>query len=227
MRTTFHQQLTTLHARLVSLGDLVGAQLDGALAALASGDAAAADLVVQRDQQVNQESAAIEWELLRTMARQAPVAGDLRLVAGLLHVNEHLERMGDLCANVARAVPKLLERPPPAEVHATLAEMGARAREVVAAALACFADHDGAAAERLPAADAAVDQLNDRVFRQIEQTTDPRAAAWATRVVLLARFLERLGDQAVDIGEQVCFIVTGEIRDLLPPKAARTTTAHG
>jgi phosphate transport system protein len=224
MRAAFDQELTELHASLVALGRLVQAQLDHAMAALATGDTDAAQGIVGRDQQLNQQSAEVEWELLRTLARQAPVASDLRLVAGLLHVNEHLERMGDLCANVARAIPELERRPPPSEVRATLLEMGARVSRVVTAALACFADHDVAAAEQLPTLDAAVDRLNDRIFRQLEQTTDPTAVAWATRVVLVARFLERLGDQAVDVGEQVCFIVTGEVRELLPPKAARTST---
>jgi phosphate transport system protein len=144
-------------------------------------------------------------------------SSDLRLVAGLLHVNEHLERMGDLCVNLARAMPELVERRPPAEVQATLTQMGAAVRRVVQAALACFGDSDSAAAERLPALDATVDQL--------EQITDTTAVARATRLVLVARFLERLGDQAVDVGEQVCFIVTGEVRELQPPKAARTPTS--
>jgi phosphate transport system protein len=95
----------------------------------------------------------------------------------------------------------------------------------VHAALACLADSDSAAAERLPALDATVDQLNDHIFGQLEQITDPAAVAWATRLVLVARFLERLGDQAVDIAEQVCFIATGEVRELQPPKAARTPTS--
>jgi phosphate transport system protein len=144
-------------------------------------------------------------------------SSDLRLVAGLLHVNEHLERMGDLCVNLARAMPELVERRPPAEVQATLTQMGAAVRRVVQAALACFGDSDSAAAERLPALDATVDQL--------EQITDTTAVARATRLVLVARFLERLGDQAVDVGEQVCFIVTGEVRELQPPKAVRTPTS--
>jgi phosphate transport system protein len=162
---------------------------------------------------------------LRTLACQAPVASDLRLVAGLLHVNEHLERMGDLCVNLARAMPELVERPPPAEVQATMTQMDEAVRRVVQAALTYFGDSDSAAAERLPALDATVDQLNNRIFAQLEQITDPTAVAWATRLVLVARFLERLGDQAVDVGEQVCFIVTGEVRELQPPKAARTPTS--
>jgi phosphate transport system protein len=225
MRAAFDQELTELRARLAELGEMVQAQLDHALAVLATGDTGAIQGIVGGDQQIDQLSAEIDWGLLRTLACQAPVASDLRLVAGLLHVNEHLERMGDLCVNLVRAMPELVERPPPAEVGATLTQMGAAVRRVVKAALACLADSDGAAAERLPALDATVDQLNDRIFDQLEQITDPTAVAWATRLVLVARFLERLGDQAVDVGEQVCFIVTGEVRELQPPKAARTPTS--
>jgi phosphate transport system protein len=222
MRAAFDRELAELQARLVELGAMVQTQLDHALTVLATGDPEAVQGIVGSDQQINQLSAEIDWGLLRTLACQAPVASDLRLVAGLLHVNEHLERMGDLCVNLARAIPELVEWPPPADVQAALAQMGAAVRRVVNAALACFADSDSAGAERLPALDARVDQLNDGIFSQLEQINDPSAVAWATRLVLVARFLERLGDQAVDVGEQVCFIATGEVRELQPPKAART-----
>jgi phosphate transport system protein len=99
--------------------------------------------------------------------------------------------------------------------------MGAQVRRVVTASVACLADSDAPAAERLPVVDQAVDRLNDRVFAQVTGSKDPTALCWAPQLVLLARFLERLGDQAVDVGEQVRFIVTGEVRELLPPKAAR------
>jgi phosphate transport system protein len=221
MRTTFDKELTQLHRRLVALGRMVQGQLDDALVALATRDTDAAERIVRCHRQVDQASTEIEWGLLRILARQAPVASDLRLVTGLLHVNEHLERMGGLCANVAKAVPGLANRPPPTEVLATLNEMGAHLRRVVTAALACLADGDAGAAERLPAIDQAVDRCNDHVFAQITASNDPTALGWAPQLVLLARFLERLGDQAVDVGEQVCFIVTGEVRELLPPKAAR------
>jgi hypothetical protein len=79
----------------------------------------------------------------------------------------------------------------------------------------------------LPAIDQAVDRLNDRVFAQIKKSNEPTAPGWAPQLVLLARFLERLGDQAVDVGEQVRFIVTGEVRELLPPKAARIPADAG
>ncbi|HEV8163453.1 MAG TPA: phosphate signaling complex protein PhoU [Actinomycetota bacterium] len=227
MRTTFDRELTDLHGRLIALGRTVRAQLDDALVALANRDADAAERIIHRHRQVGQASAEIEWRLLCILARQAPVARDLRLVAGLLHVKEHLERMAGLCANVAKAVPGLANRPPPTEVLVTLNEMGARVRQVVTASLACLADGDAAAAERLPAIDQAVDRLNDRVFAQIKKSNDPTALGWAPQLVLLARFLERLGDQAVDVGEQVRFIVTGEVRELLPSKAARIPADTG
>ena len=160
MRTAFDKELTNLHGRLVALGRTVQAQLDDALAGLADrvADADAAGRIVGRDRRVSQASAEIEWGLLCTLARQAPVARDLRLVTGLLHVNEHLERMGGLCANVAKTVPGLANRPPPTEVLATLNEMGAHVRRVVTASLACLADGDAGAAERLPTIDQAVDR---------------------------------------------------------------------
>lgn len=226
MRAAFDKELARLQARLGQLGQLVQTQLDRALAALATGDLDAVQGIVGGDQQIDRLSAEIDWGLLRTLACQAPVASDLRLVAGLLHVNEHLARMGDLCVNLARATPDLAKRPPPADMQATLTQMGAAVRRVVHAALACFTDSDRAGAERLPALDATVDRLNDRIFGQLDQITDPNAAAWATRLVLVARFLERLGDQAVDVGEQVCFIATGEVRELQPPKAARTPASR-
>ena len=138
------------------------------------------------ERQVRQASAEIEWGLLCTLARQAPVAGDLRLVTGLLHVNDHLERMGGLCANVAKTVPGLANRPPPTEVLATLNEMGAHVRRVVTASLACLADGDAGAAERLPTIDQAVDRLNDRVFAQMQASNDPTALG-RPPLVLLAR----------------------------------------
>ena len=221
MRTTFAKELTQLQGRVVGIGGVWPAPRDGARVARAGGDAAAAEGIVRRHRRIGQASTEIEWELLRILALQAPVAGDLRLVTGLLHVNEHLERMGGLCANVAKSVPPLANRPPPTEVLATLNEMGGHVRRVVAASLACLADGAVGEAERLPGIDQAVDRCNDRVFAQITASDDPTALGWAPQLVLLARFLERLGDQAVDVGEQVCFIATGEIRELLPPKAAR------
>jgi phosphate transport system protein len=112
--------------------------------------------------------------------------------------------------------------PPVPEIQATLTEMGGHAQRLVAAAMTAFARRDVELAERLPIMDQPLDRLNSQVFMQIERAgEDDRALEWASRMILVARYLERLGDHSVDIGEQVVFIVTGEVRELVPSKAVR------
>lgn len=223
MRTTFEQRLDGLEAKLLQMGQVVQAQLDRTLEALASFDLTLADEVVVRDDQLDRDYVEVEEEILRTLALQAPVAKDLRLVAGVLHINAHIERMGDLCVNMARFVRLVKDYPPVPEIMATLTEMGSHAQRLVAAAMTSFARRDLELAERLPLMDQPLDQLNERIFRLSERIglDHEGAIEWASRMILVARYLERIGDHSVDIGEQVVFIVTGEVRELVPPKAVR------
>jgi phosphate transport system protein len=223
VRTTFEQRLEGLEAKLLQMGQLVQSQLDRTLEALASFDTTLADEVIVRDDQIDRSYVEVEQEILRTLALQAPVAKDLRLVAGVLHINSHIERMGDLCVNMAKFVRITKDYSPVPEIQSTLVEMGSHAQRMVAAAMTCFARRDVELAERLPILDQPLDRLNVEVFRQIERAaeSDERAMEWASRMVLVARYLERLGDHSVDIGEQVVFIVTGEVKELVPSKAIR------
>jgi phosphate transport system protein len=224
VRTTFEQRLDGLEAKIGQMGQLVRSQLDRTLAALATSDEDIADAVIRRDQLLDANYVEVEEEILRTLALEAPVARDLRLVAGVLHVNSHIERMGDLCVNMARFVKLAGHDQPDPGVQSTLVEMGEHARKLVAAALECFARRDVELAERLPIMDQPLDELNERVFRQLESLPAERGSSpgpWASRMVLAARYLERIGDHSVDIGEQVVFIVTGEVRELVPPKSVR------
>lgn len=223
MRTNFEQRLEGLEAKLGQMGQILQSQLERTLQALTHADQAAADEVIRRDQLLDASYVEVEEEILRTLALEAPVARDLRLVAGVLHVNSHIERMGDLCVNMARFVRIAGSDQPDPEVRATLAEMGEHAKRMVAAAIECFLRRDIDLAERLPVMDQPLDELNERVFRQLEQIPAERGAPgpWASRMVLTARYLERIGDHSVDIGEQVVFIVTGEVRELVPPKSVR------
>jgi phosphate transport system protein len=224
MRTTFQQRLDGLEAKLGQMGQVLRSQLDRTLIALATADEDVADEVIRRDQLLDADYVEVEEEILRTLALEAPVATDLRLVAGVLHVNSHIERMGDLCVNMARFVKLAGHDQPDPEIQSTLAEMGEHARRMLDTALECFTNRDVELAERLPIMDQPLDELNERVFRQLENRpaewgTTP--GPWASRMVLVARYLERIGDHSVDIGEQVVFIVTGEVRELVPPKAVR------
>jgi phosphate transport system protein len=223
VRATFEARLEGLQAKLLQMGHLVQSQLARTLEALANGDLGLADEVLVRDDALDRAYVEVEQEALRTLALQAPVARDLRLVAAVLHVNAHLERMGDLCVNMAKFVRVTLEYPPVLEIQATLAEMGAHAQKLIAAAMTAFARRDVALAETLHRLDEPLDRLNQQIFVQIERAADDdRALEWASRMILVARYLERLGDHSVDIGEQVSFVVTGEVREFLPPKAARS-----
>lgn len=229
MRTTFEQRLDGLEAKLEQMGQLLRSQLDRTLAALATSDEAIADEVIRRDQLIDADYVEVEEEILRTLALEAPVAKDLRLVAGVLHVNSHIERMGDLCVNMARFVKLAGQDRPDPDIKATLLEMGVHATELVDAALECFARRDVELAERLPIMDQPLDELNELVFRQLEDLASDGGSSpgpWASRMVLVARYLERIGDHSVDIGEQVVFIVTGEVRELVPPKAVRARIEH-
>lgn len=223
MRENFEQRLEGLEAKLGQMGQVLRSQLDRTLVALTQADQRIADEVIRRDRLLDAWYVEVEEEILRTLALEAPVARDLRLVAGILHVNSHIERMGDLCVNMARFVKLAGGDQPDPGVQATLAEMGEHARRMVATALECFARRDVELAERLPIMDQPLDELNERVFRQLEQIPPDRGAPgpWASRMVLVARYLERIGDHSIDIGEQVVFIVTGEVRELVPPKSVR------
>ncbi len=221
MRTTFEQRLGDLEAKLLQMGQLFEAQFERTLRALAASDTTLADDVILGDAQLDKTYVEIEEEILRTLALEAPVAKDLRLVAGILHVNLHIERMGDLCVNMARFIKLTAGYPPAPRIQAILEEMGEYARALVRAAMTCFAQRDVELAERLPLMDQPIDELNERIFGEIERASGEPGLEWASRMVLVARYLERIGDHSIDIGEQVVFIVTGKVRELVPPKAVR------
>jgi phosphate transport system protein len=225
-RTSFESQLEGLEAKLLQMGQMVGTQLSRAVRAVMEADVALATEVLQRDQDIDRAYVEVEEEIIRTLALQAPVAGDLRLVVAVVLINHHLERMGDLCVNIAKFTRTLRGKPPNAAIRLLLEEMGERAQELVGLALQAFAERNLELAETLPIVDEPLDRLNQRMFGEIERSAlDESGPDASSEMILIARYLERLGDHSVDIGEQVAFVITGEIREFVPPKSARTP--HG
>jgi phosphate transport system protein len=211
-RKSFHEELASLEATLLGSGELVQRSLELAVEALKTREPVLSQ-VIAIDDEVDRRYQAIEEGILALLARQSPVAGDLRLVAAMLHVNLHLERIGDLSVNIAKFVEMTREYVPSPEILQCLQDMGARAREMVGQALKAFAERDLSLALELPSLDEPIDELNRKVFDLvIGAARDPALLEWASRIVLVSRFLERVADQAVDIGEQVGFLVTGEVR---------------
>lgn len=214
VRVNFHDELVAAETALVAQAGLVRRQLDRVVEALVRRDAGAGAEVVAGDDAVDDLYIETEERVLSLLALQAPVAGDLRLVSAILHSNMHVERMGDLCVNVAKFVLDRHPYPPDEAMVTRLREMGARAGAMLEAAVAAFSQRSLELAERLPEDDDALDRLNRGMLDDLRRYAgDERAFEWAANLVLVARYLERFGDHCVDVGEQTAFLVTGVFRE--------------
>jgi phosphate transport system protein len=215
VRVTFQEELDQLEATLQEEGALVLRVLRGALNALAQRDVELADDVIAFDDDVDRRYVHIEETVQSLLARQTPVATDLRLVLALLHTNLHLERMADYAVTIAKLTKLVADVEGDAALMQTLQEMGERAEEMIRVALDSLANRDLTAAESLVDLDELIDRSNRRfVERVVEVVGEPGLREWVLRMVLVSRTLERIGDHAVDIGEQVAFLVTGEFHEL-------------
>ena len=215
MRIELQEELDQLNAHIQEEGEYVLRALRGALNALRTGDAELADEVIAFDDEVDRRAEEVERQAELLIARQTPVAGDLRQVLGILHINIHLERMADLCVNIAKLakVARALSEGSPAVIEG-FEEMGSRAEEMTRIALDSFANRDIAAAESLVALDELIDNGNRRVVQRLAALEGGQATReWALLMIVVSRCLERIGDNAVDIGEQTAYLVTGDFRE--------------
>jgi phosphate transport system protein len=214
VRITFQEELDQLEATLQEEGALVLRVLRGALNALGQGDVELADEVISFDDDVDRLYIHIQSEIESLLARQTPVAIDLRLVLALLHVNLHLERMADYSVTIAKLTKLVADVKPDPMLAQSLQEMGERAEEMIRVALDSLANRDLAAAESLVDLDELIDRSNRRfVERVVEIVAEPGLREWVLRMVLVSRTIERIGDHAVDIGEQVAYLLTAEFKE--------------
>jgi phosphate transport system protein len=214
VRVTFQEELDQLEAGLQEEGALVLRVLRGALNALAQRDVELADDVIAFDDDVDRRYVEIEEGIQSLLARQTPVATDLRLVLALLHANLHLERMADYSVTIAKLTKLVADVEGDPMLVQTLQEMGDRAEEMTQVALDAFANRDLAAAESLVELDELIDRSNRRfVERVVEVAGEPGMLEWVLRMVIVSRTLERIGDHAVDIGEQTAYLLTAEFRE--------------
>jgi phosphate transport system protein len=227
LRIQFHHQLHELESRALGAIDLVVDSLDRAVEAVQHADVELAAMVIADDDRVDGRYLEVHQSILSLLATQAPVAGDLRMIAALLHVIKHVERMGDQCVNIAKLVPLAGHEPPvDAELLAMIVRMGELARSQALQCKQAFALRDVDLAEDLVRQDAEINRLNRSVFnRAVAIGTDEDRREWAMHMMLMARALERVGDNAVDIGEQVAFVETGLFREFSdasrrPPRAS-------
>ena len=215
MRISFTEELAQLEAALHEEGDLVLRALRSSLNALARGDEELADEVISFDDEVDRRYVAIETGVQSLLARQTPVAVDLRLVLAILRINLHLERMADYCVTVAKLT-KLMGglNVTGDAILRSIEDMGRRAEQMIRVAMASFAARDAEQAQTLVELDELIDRANRNATEDVLSLGDsPAEREYGLRMLVVSRCVERIGDHAVDIGEQVAYLVTGEFRE--------------
>ncbi len=225
-KTRLHYQEDLDALEHLALGgiDLVVETLGRTIEALEHSDIELAQLVISDDDRIDGRYLEVHQSILTLLATQAPVATDLRVIAALLHLIKSVERMGDQCVNIAKLIPLTGHEPPTdARMLRDVGTMGKQVKALLNQAKEAFATRNVELARDLVRGDDVVDNLNRDCFRlAIEIGDEVDMREWGMTMLLAARALERMGDNAVDIGEQAVFIVTGlfeEFEDASHPSA--------
>ncbi len=214
MRQTFHEELKDLKDEVLIVGHLVEQAIEHAVEALVTNDPALADEVIIGDNEIDRRALAMEEQCMSVVATQSPVARDLRLIFSFLFISIHLERMGDLSQNIAEMAKRLSKEDSQPELLALISEMGRQVRGIVHTGLKAFAEKDLELARVLPRIDEPIDALFKRFFKELAKVSDiEHYFEWASNMVLASRYLERIADHAVDIGERVSYLVTGKLEE--------------
>ena len=203
-----------MELRLLSLGELAGNAVQRSVEAVLEHDDDAAEAVVAGDDEIDAIYLELDHEMLALLALQAPVAADLRLISVIMHSSLYVERIGDQAVNVAKVYRVSSNLPRNATIVQQIGEMGDIVVDMVRVAMDALRRRDLELCTRLPKMDDPVDRLNRNMhFEVAKLADDPKALDWGMHMNLAARALERVGDNAVDIGEQVSFLVSGEFRE--------------
>jgi len=208
MQRHFHDELDTLKQTLLAMGGLVEDQIRRVMRALLERDDALAQEVIERDRQVNQYDVEVDEKCVELLALHQPAAGDLRFLTTAMKIVTDLERIGDQAVNIAQRVLELNQEAQ-LKPYIDLPVMAAKAQAMVKGSLDAFVARDTALARRVRAEDGAVDDLNHQIFRELLtfMMSDPATIPRAIRLVLIARFLERVADHATNIAEMVVYLV--------------------
>jgi len=214
MREEFQADLNEVSRLLVTMAEAVQAAMRKATTALLTADLKAAETVIERDAEVDAIYGQVETKVADTIARQAPVASDLRMVITALHISADLERMGDLAEHVAKTAQRRHPSPAvPAELRPVFKQMGDVADRMADKITRVLADPNAELAAELEKDDDAMDDLERDLFKVLLADDWPYGAETAIDGALLGRFYERYADHAVNAGEQIIYLITGEQKD--------------
>jgi phosphate transport system protein len=210
-RLHYQEELEALEERALGGLDLVVETLNRTLEAVEHSDIELAQHVVADDDRIDGRYLEVHQSILTLLARQAPVATDLRLISALLHLMKSVERMGDQCVNIAKITRSNQGLPSSQRICDLITEMGDLVRPMIRTAIEAFVRKDLDEARLLPAMDEPVDRINANMYREaVEVSGDKAMLEWATKMILVSRALERIGDQSVDFAEQTAYLITGD-----------------
>jgi phosphate transport system protein len=213
-RKKFHDELGALELEVLAMGELAETAIARSVDALKRRDAELATAVIAADDEIDDKYLDVEHRTLQVLALQTPVASDLRLLSAILHINMHLERIGDTAVNIAKISIAVADLPTSAAILSHIREMGDVVRPMIRTAMQAFSTRDLDLCLRLQEMDDPVDRLNMGMYREVlALASEPSVLEWGLRMNVVARWLERVGDHAVDIAEQVGFLLTGEFRE--------------
>lgn len=219
----FHQELESLEHTVLSMVDRAEQMVAMAVDAICTSDLTLADQVIELDDEIDRTYLEVHGQWTHLMARFQPLGSDLRKMTVLLQLNQTFERMGDQCVNIAK-ITRLNEGLPHVErMVEQIREMGDLARPMIRTAIEAYVRHDLDEARLLPAMDQPVDRLNANMYKEIiEVGNNPQMLEWASKILMVARALERIGDQAVDFAEQTAYLITGERAEFVKAGLARS-----
>lgn len=209
MREGYRNELKVAKADVVETGRLVIEMTRDAVTSLVEGDVDLAERVIASDSAIDSRCLALEERALEIIATQFPVARDLRLLYSLAHISMHMERMGDLGVNIAKAARRTATRRGPRTLYDLIRAQGNLVHRVLEAMLDAFETNDLELAYKLKEMDEPIDHLFKQFFRELSRLQDEDDIEWASQMVLASRYLERIADHAVDIGERLVYMVTG------------------
>jgi phosphate transport system protein len=214
MTQRLHEELEQLELEVLAMGELSERAVGLAIDALVRRDVDLAQQVIEDDDAIDDRYLDVENRTIQLLALQTPVATDLRLLSAMLHINLHLERIGDQAVNIAKTFLSVRDVTGSEQVRSHIREMGDIVRPMIRTAMEAFRTRDLLLCLRLPEMDDPVDRLNLGMYQEIAALADdPEQLGWGLRMLVLARNLERVGDNAVDVAEQVGFLLTGEFRE--------------
>jgi len=208
LRKGFHEQLDELNAELLRMGSVVVETIERTRLAFVRFDKDLCRQIVEDDDIVDDYRKRVEETGFELIARQAPVAVDLRKLIVIMRLAQHLERMADLCTNICKAMESLDADRISDWIRESINEMAVQSRHLVERAITCYQTADLAMADELEDQDDAIDRVNRRFFKEFKSTGEEDIET-AIRIVMISRFFERIGDNAVDVGEHVRFMLTG------------------